>query len=249
MTLVTNEEVLFPRPLSGEPPLTTPSGTMPVRAPIVGSLVTLEPQDPHTHAEELYEAGHGSEEALRIWDYLAYGPWPNVDAYQATLAAQANTHDPIFFSVRLHATGKVCGQISIMDINAVNGSFEIGHIWFGPELQRTRAATEALFLSMDYPMTQLNYRRLQWRCNSLNKRSRAAANRLGFRFEGIFYNNLIFKGMNRDTAWYSILDDEWPEVRAKLQAWLDASNFDAMGQAQQSLSAMMSDRMPSQRRR
>ncbi len=248
MTLTQNHEQIFPRPLSGEPPLTQSTGTLPVRAAIVGKLVSLEPQDPEAHAEQLYEAGHGTAQALQIWDYLTYGPWPDVASYKTTLASQANSHDPLFFSVRVHATGKVCGQISIMDINAANGSFEIGHIWFGPELQRTRAATEALFLAMDYPMSQLHYRRLQWRCNSLNSRSRTAAQRLGFRFEGIFYNHLIFKGMNRDTAWYSILDDEWPEVRAKMQAWLDDSNFDAQGQALQSLAAMMSNRMPSQRR-
>ena len=248
MSLVNNDEVIFPRPLSGEPVTKPTSGLLPTRKDIVGTFVTLEPQDPQRHAEELYAAGHSTAEGLAIWDYLAYGPWPDLAAYKATLAAQANTHDPIFFSIRSHATGKVCGQISIMDLNAPNGVAEIGHIWFGPELQRTRAATEALFLAMDYPMSELGYRRMQWRCNSLNKRSRAAAKRLGFRFEGIFYNHLIFKGMNRDTAWYSILDDEWPEVRANLKTWLRDDNFDAQGLAKQSLSGLMSERKPSTRR-
>ena len=248
MPLVNNDEVIFPRPLSGEPVTNTPSGLLPTRKQIVGKGVTLEPQDPKRHAEELYEAGHSTTEGLAIWDYLVYGPWPDLAAYKASLAAQANTHDPIFFSIRSHATGKVCGQISIMDLHAANGVAEIGHIWFGPDLQRTREATEALFLAMDYPMSELGYRRMEWRCNSLNKRSRTAANRLGFRFEGIFYNHLIFKGMNRDTAWYSILDDEWPEVRGKLKIWLADDNFDTQGQAKQSLSALMSKRKPSTRR-
>jgi len=247
MALVTNDEAIFPRPLSGEPVIKPTSGLLPARKIIVGEEVTLEPLDPQVHTAELYEAGHSTPQGLAIWDYLAYGPWPDVASYQSTLAAQANSHDPIFFAIRCHASGKVCGQISIMDLHGPNGVAEIGHIWFGPELQRTRAATEALFLAMDYPMSELGYRRMQWRCNALNKRSRTAAKRLGFRFEGIFYNHMIFKGMNRDTAWYSILDDEWPDVCSKLKTWLDADNFDAQGQAKQSLSTMMRQRKSSRR--
>jgi len=126
----------------------------------------------------------------------------------------------------------------------VNGVIEIGHIWFGPQLQRTRAATEALYLMSRYAMDALGYRRMQWRCNSLNLRSRAAARRLGFRFEGIFYNHLIFKGRNRDTAWYSILDNEWPVVRELIEYWLSDDNFDSDGQAQRSLTQLMELRGP-----
>lgn len=144
--------------------------------------------------------------------------------------------------------GKAVGQASFLDIHAQNGVIEIGHIWFGPELQRTRGATEVLFLMIQHAMDDLGYRRMQWRCNALNAKSRTAARRLGFRFEGIFYNNLIFKGMNRDTAWYSILDDEWPEVREHMETWLAPSNFDENGRAKSSLSQVMQDRKPSTRR-
>lgn len=248
MSLTPNNESIFPRPLSGEPVHVSPPALVPARIELKGHRVTLEPQDAEQHAEALYEAGHNTPEGRAIWDYLTYGPWPDLAMYKQTLRAQSSSFDPIFYSIRNHQTGRVCGQVSIMDIHAQNGVAEIGHIWFGPELQRTREATEALYLAMDYPMSQLGYRRMQWRCNALNQRSRRAATRLGFRFEGIFYNHLIFKGMNRDTAWYSILDDEWPEVREYLQQWLSDANFDTAGHANQSLSAMMEQRQPSTRR-
>jgi hypothetical protein len=125
---------------------------------------------------------------------------------------------------------------------------EIGGIWFSPNLQRTRAATEALFLLLSYAMDELRYRRMQWRCNSLNVKSRNAARRLGFRFEGVFYNHQISKGRNRDTAWYSILDDEWPDVRANIERWLHDDNFDPGGKARSSLTEMMqAGRTPSTR--
>jgi len=134
-----------------------------------------------------------------------------------------------------------------LDNNAQNGVTEIGHIWFAPELQRTRAATETLFLMLCYAFDDLKYRRMQWRCNSLNQKSRGAAHRLGFRFEGIFYNHLIFKGKNRDTAWYSILDSEWQEVRAIIGNWLKLENFDDAGVPLTSLIDKMSQRTNSGR--
>jgi RimJ/RimL family protein N-acetyltransferase len=241
-------EEIFPRPLSGEKLTALPPALVPSRIPIPGQYVTLEPLDASRHAAALYEVSHASEQALKIWDYLTYGPWPDVEAYAQTLRAQSASFDPVFFAIRSNETGQFGGQASFLDIQAQNGVTEIGHIWFGPELQRTRAATEALFLMLCHAMDDLGYRRMQWRCNALNAKSRAAARRLGFRFEGIFYNNLIFKGMNRDTAWYSILDDEWPEVRQKIADWLDPSNFDAEGQAKNSLSNAMANRTPSTRR-
>nr|WP_138934959.1 GNAT family protein [Roseovarius arcticus] len=164
------------------------------------------------------------------------------------MRTQSASFAPIFYAIRCNKTGKVSGQASFLDNNAQNGSTEIGHIWFGPKLQRTRGATEALFWMLDHAMTNLRYRRMQWRCNALNAKSRGAARRLGIRFEGIFYNNLIFKGMNRDTAWYSIFDDEWPEVRVKIQCWLDSANFDANGAPKSSQTEMMQQRSPSTRR-
>jgi RimJ/RimL family protein N-acetyltransferase len=143
--------------------------------------------------------------------------------------------------------GKACGQTSFLDIQPEHGVIEVGSIWFSLTLQRTRSATEAMYLMLRYAMDDLGYRRMQWRCNALNAASRAAARRLGFRFEGIFYNHMIFKGRNRDTAWYSILDDEWPEVRKIMERWLAPSNFDQDGKANTSLAALMEERGPSRR--
>ena len=247
MSEPTGYEAIYPRPLSGAPVADLPPALIPSRVPLPGEYVTLEPLDPALHAPELYEASHGSDAALKIWDYLTYGPWPDMAAYQTALRTQSASFDPVFFAIRSKVSGKVCGQASFLDINAQNGVTEIGHIWFGPELQRTRGATEALFLMLCNAMDDQGYRRMQWRCNALNAKSRSAARRLGFRFEGIFYNNLIFKGKNRDTAWYSILDDEWPEVRAIIAAWLSADNFDGDGKHKSSLSEAMQNRSPSRR--
>ena len=247
MKTTTDLEQIHPRPLSGEIVKNLPSGLVPARMPLVGQLVTLEPQDASRHAVELFEASHSTADALKIWDHLTYGPWPSVEQYAATIRSQSASLDPVFYAIRSNETGRACGQASFLDIHAENGVTEIGHIWFGPELQRTRAATEALFLMLCNAMDDQKYRRMQWRCNALNAKSRKAAQRLGFRFEGIFYNHLIFKGMNRDTAWYSILDDEWPEVKEKIGSWLADSNFKANGQARTSLFEMMQSRTPSTR--
>lgn len=237
----------YPRPLSGAKVSKLPSGLIPARTPLDGQTVVLEPIDPARHASELYAAGHGSPAADAIWDYLAYGPWTDENAMASWMRGCAASHDPMFYAIRPKDGGKALGMCSYLNIVPGNGSIEIGHIWFGPEMQRTRAATEALFLMLDYAMTDLGYRRMEWKCNSLNERSRHAAHRLGFRFEGVFYNHLIFKGMNRDTAWFSILDDEWPEVRGHLASWLSDDNFDDAGKAKTSLVAAMQDRLPSRR--
>lgn len=241
-------EDIYPRPLSGDTVLKTPPGLLPPRIPLVGSDVTLEPMNADKHAAELFKASHGTNEALKIWDYLTYGPWADVESYAQVIKTQSASHDPIFYAIISNETGKACGQASFLDNHALNGVTEIGHIWFAPSLQRTRGATEALFLMLSHAMSDLGNRRMQWRCNAKNEKSRAAAHRLGFRFEGIFYNHLIFKGMNRDTAWYSILDDEWPEVRDHIQLWLNDANFDDKAHSINSLSEMMKNRTPSTRR-
>jgi RimJ/RimL family protein N-acetyltransferase len=240
-------ETAYPRPVSGVPITAYPSGLVPSRQVLSGRFIRLEPLDPAAHAEELYAAGHGSEEALHIWDYLPHGPWLDQAAFTAHLRNQAADLDLIRFVLRPASAGRASGMASYMDINARDGVIEIGGIWFSLALQRTRAATEALFLLLSYAMDELRYRRMQWRCNALNDKSRNAARRLGFRFEGIFYNHMVVKGRNRDTAWYSILDDEWPEIRSITQAWLDDENFDTAGRSRRSLSAMMTQRAPSAR--
>jgi RimJ/RimL family protein N-acetyltransferase len=237
----------FPRPLSGHAVANPPKGLVPARTMLPGRDVQWEPLDPALHAAGLYSASHGSDEALRIWDYLPAGPWPEEAAFQVWLRSQAAAFDPIRFALRHRATATLVGMAGYLDIRPLDGVIEIGGIWFTPALQRTRAATEALFLLLIYAMDDLGYRRMQWRCNSLNLKSRNAARRLGFRFEGVFYNHMVNKGRNRDTAWYSILDDEWPEVREIIKSWLDDRNFDAAGNARHSLSTLMQQRTPSRR--
>ncbi len=244
-------EVAFPRPLSGNTVAQLPSGLVPARVALEGKVVGLEPLDPRRHGAELYEASHGSDEGRRVWDYLPDGPWPDAAAFEGWLKDMAAAFEYVFYAIRPkadgRANGRVCGMASYLDIHPKTGVIEIGYIWFAPSLQRTRGATEALVLMLAYAMDALAYRRMQWRCNALNRKSRVAARRLGFRFEGIFHNHMIFKGMNRDTAWYSILDDEWPEVRAIIASWLDDENFDGEGRARRSLGEMMGQRSPSLR--
>jgi RimJ/RimL family protein N-acetyltransferase len=236
----------FQRPLSGAKVGRLPSALVPARTALIGPLVTLEPLDAAQHAGDLFEASHGSATALRIWDYLPVGPWGSEAEYTTVLRQQTARHEQVYYAVR-PAEGKACGQTSFLDIQPETGVIEIGSIWFGLTLRRTRSATEALYLMLRYAMDDLGYRRMQWRCNALNSASRAAAGRLGFRFEGIFYNHMIFKGKNRDTAWYSILDDEWSEIRAILEQWLAPSNFDQDDLARTSLTALMVQRGPCRR--
>jgi RimJ/RimL family protein N-acetyltransferase len=247
LTMEYDLEQPFPRLLSGSAVTNPPSGLVPSRSPLSGRFIRLEPLDPAIHVEELYRAGHGSDEALYIWDYLPHGPWSDQASFTLHLRNQAADLDQIRFVLRPVSTGTASGMASYMDIQPRDGVIEIGGIWFSPDLQRTRAATEALFLLLSYAMDDLRYRRMQWRCNSLNVKSRNAARRLGFRFEGVFYNHMIVKGRNRDTAWYSILDDEWPEVRTIIQEWLDDENFDTAGRPRRSLSETMHHRSPSRR--
>jgi RimJ/RimL family protein N-acetyltransferase len=146
--------------------------------------------------------------------------------------------DRAFYAFCDPVTGQAVGMATYLDIQPKAGVIEIGAIWFAPDVARTRRATESLFLMLCYAMDDLGYRRMQWRCNALNTKSRAAAKRLGFRFEGIWFNHMVVKGRNRDTAWYSILDTEWPAIRQRIETWLDPVNFDAAGMQRRSLSAM-----------
>lgn len=245
---MTGLEDLYPRPLSGHIVTTPPPALVPPRSVIEGQHVVLEPLNPAEHCSALYVASHSSEEALHIWDYMKVGPWAEEAAYLAYVRQLSSSFDPVAYVVRSKETDRVCGQITFLDIHPETGVIEIGNIWFAPELQRTRAATEALFLMIKQAMDDLGYRRMQWRCNALNKKSRQAARRLGFRFEGIFYNDTIAKGRNRDTAWYSILDSEWPELRGIIESWLADDNFDDNDKQKQSLLEMTVSREPTERR-
>jgi RimJ/RimL family protein N-acetyltransferase len=226
------------RELSSAPVNPLPPALYPPRTPIEGRYARLEPVDSRVHAADLFRAAHAGENSDRIWDYMAYGPWSSETAFAAWLRDCASTADPVYYAIADLQHGRFTGMASLMDIQPKAGGIEIGHIWLGLELQRTRAATEALYLLMAHSLDDLGYRRLQWKCNALNQASRSAALRLGFEFEGVLYQHQIPKGQNRDTAYYSILDYEWPLIRASFQTWLDPENFDEAGRQKQSLGEM-----------
>lgn len=223
------------RELSGALVDPLPPAVRPARVALEGRYARLEPVDPRVHIEELFAAGHNVPGADDVWTYLPYGPFVSREAFAAWVRDCAASADPIFFAIADREQERFLGMASMMDIQPKVGGIEIGHIWFGPELQRTRAATEALFLMMTYALDELGYRRMQWKCNALNQPSRNAALRLGFDFEGILYQHQIPKGNNRDTAYYSILDYEWPLIRENFETWLDPENFDEQGRQRVSL--------------
>jgi len=203
----------------------------PTPAPIVlrGKRVLLRPLDPRADAEELYRISHEPSGDQSIWTYLPEGPYPSSAALRAALQARQHSRDPLFFAIVPGGQVKAQGVASLLRIKPEHGVLEVGHIWYGPALRRTAAATEAIYLLARHALDELGYRRLEWKCDALNARSRRAAERLGFQFEGIFARHMVVKGRNRDTAWYAITDVSWPHVRAALEAWLDESNFDAHG--------------------
>jgi RimJ/RimL family protein N-acetyltransferase len=209
---------------------------LPARVPIRGQYVVLEPLH-RRHAAELWQAGQAPG-GQASWDYMGYGPFASADALTAFVGDFATGHDPMAWAVRPVTTGIVTGWLTLMDIQPKNAAIEIGHIWFGPALQRTRAATEAMFLLMRLAMDELGYRRLVWKCNALNAPSRRAAERLGFTYEGTLRAHLIIKGRRRDTAFYSIIEHEWPPCRDALLAWLAPANFGPDGTAKRGLAAI-----------
>jgi RimJ/RimL family protein N-acetyltransferase len=198
----------------------------PARRALAGQRVRLEPVAPERHADDLHAAAAGDP---RLWDYLPYGPFPDAGELRAHLARQASSSDALFFSVVDSATGRAVGVVSYLRIEPAHACIEIGHIWFGAPLQRTPGATETIYLLARHAFDDLGNRRLEWKCDAANARSRRAAERFGFTFEGVFRQHMIVKGRNRDTAWFSILDSEWPAARAGFEAWLAPENFDAEG--------------------
>ena len=196
----------------------------------------VEPLDPARHAAELFEAQAADREG-RHWTYLFEEKPPSPDAYRAWSERSASTDDPLFHAIIDLADGKAVGVAAFMRIDRNHGVIEVGHINFAPRLQRTRQATEAIFLMMRRAFDELGYRRFEWKCDSLNAPSRAAALRFGFTFEGIFRQAIGYKGRNRDTAWFSITDREWPAIRAAFEAWLAPGNFDSGGRQVKALAA------------
>ena len=203
-------------------------------ARIEGRFVTLERLDPARHAEDLFAANQGQD---WVWDYLGYGPFDELAAYRDWQAQMAAKTDLFFYALRDRASGKTGGLASFMRIDRANGVIEIGHIEIAPPMQQTPAATEAISLMIGWAFAA-GYRRVEWKCDALNAPSRRAALRYGFVYEGIFRQHMIYKGRNRDTAWFAIIDSDWPRLAAAHAAWLAPGNFDATGRQRQSLAAL-----------
>ena len=201
---------------------------LPGSEPMVGRTCRLEPADLRRHAGELWEASCADEEGA-MWTYLPYGPFPSSDLYRSWMRSTCLGRDPLFFTIVSAASGRALGMASYLRAQPANGVIEVGHVQYSPLLQRTTEATEAMYLMMERVFDELGYRRYEWKCDALNARSRRAALRLGFHFEGIFRQAAVYKGRNRDTAWYSITDFEWPAVKTALERWLDPANFDEEG--------------------
>jgi RimJ/RimL family protein N-acetyltransferase len=228
----------------GEPVEPLPSGRAPERAAIPGRYARLEPLDPARHAASLFACSHGRAEDAALWTYMAYGPFPDQGAFESWAEDRARSTDPLFFAIIGEASAAASGMASWLNIVPTHGTIEIGHIWFSPPLQKTRAATEAIFLMIRHAFDDLRYRRIEWKCDSLNQASRRAALRFGFSYEGTFRQHMVVKGRNRDTAWFAMLDREWPAIRTAFERWLSPENFDADGRQRASLSALIADRRP-----
>jgi len=202
---------------------------------LAGAHVRIEPLDPARHGAGLWAAASAGDP--RLWDYLPYGPFHDEAAFAAWLATVPGDagSDERFYAILRAADGVPAGMIAYARIAPAQGRIEIAHVWFGAALQRTPAATEAVFLLAEHAFEGLGNRRLEWKCNDLNARSRRAAERFGFTYEGVFRQDMVVRGRNRDTAWFSLLDGEWPAAGAAFRAWLAPENFDADGTQRRSL--------------
>lgn len=209
----------------------------PPLSPIQGRYCRLEPLDPRRHARDLYEANSLDREG-RMWTYLPWGPYADFDAYLAAMHAGLERPNFVTCTIVTPDGGKAVGTASYLNINSAAGSIEVGAITYSPALQRTRAGTEAMYLMMRRVFDELGYRRYEWKCNALNAPSRAAAERYGFRYEGLFRQADVVKGRNRDTAWYSIIDSEWAILKAGFERWLEPGNFAADGRQRTSLAQL-----------
>jgi RimJ/RimL family protein N-acetyltransferase len=208
---------------------------LPSRTVLAGRDVRVTPLDPAVHSDALFAAAGGREHEA-LWVYMHHGPFEDRRAFDAYMADRAAREDPFSFAIVDAASGRACGLAALMRIDPPNRVIEVGSILYSAALQKTRGATEAMYLLARYVFEELGYRRYEWKCHALNAPSRAAALRLGFSFEGIFRQHMIVKGRSRDTAWYSMLDTEWPVRKAALERWLAPDNFDANGRQRTRLS-------------
>jgi RimJ/RimL family protein N-acetyltransferase len=230
------EELPLGEPLEWTPP------SPPAPLTLHGAHVLLRAVQPELDAQPLFEVSHPPSGDPAIWTYLPDGPYESVERLRAMLAWARRSHDPLYFAIVPAGESRALGLASYMRIVPEFGVIEIGGIWFAPSLQRTTAASEAIFLLARHAFDELGYRRLEWKCNALNAASRRAAERFGFTFEGVFRQHMVVKGRNRDTAWFSIADGEWPAVRAAFEEWLADANFDAAGGQRRRLGELIAQR-------
>jgi RimJ/RimL family protein N-acetyltransferase len=205
-------------------------------ATVRGRLCRLEILDAGRHAKDLFEANRRDERG-GMWTYLPYGPFDELPAYDRWVREVAAVNDPSFHAIVDLATSRAVGVASYLRIDPTAGSIEVGHIAYSPLLQKTPAATEAMYLMMRRAF-ELGYRRYEWKCDALNAGSRAAAQRLGFSYEGVFRQARVNKGRNRDTAWFAVIDSEWPALDRAFRQWLDPNNFDEAGRQRTSLASL-----------
>ena len=214
------------QPVGDPVPDWTPPGHSP-REAMEGRFCRLEPLDAGTHAEALHAANELDKDG-RSWTYLPYGPFESFEAYHAWISSASKTSDPLFFAICRKTDGVPVGVASYLRIDPAKGSIEVGHLHFSEQMKQSPIATEAMYLMMQKAF-ELGYRRYEWKCDALNAASRAAAQRLGLSYEGVFRQAAVYKGRSRDTAWYATIDAEWPELEQAFMRWLDPENFDEEG--------------------
>ncbi|MDP5007713.1 MAG: GNAT family N-acetyltransferase [Glaciimonas sp.] len=211
---------------------------IPQLTPIEGRSVRLLPVDVQRDAAPLFEAANGNGADAHQWDYLYQGPFHHMDEVKTWLTTCAASKDPLFFTIIDQQTGMPEGILSFLAVTPEHGSIEIGHIWFSARMQRSCKATKIIYLLAKLAFEELGYRRLEWKCNDRNQRSKKAADRFGFTAEGLFRQHRVFKGQSRDTAWFSMLDHEWPLQRSVFETWLNPANFDGQGQQLHTMQAI-----------
>lgn len=210
----------------GEPVENWATRDRPGNVILVGSHCILESLSADRHARELYDA-YTQAPDFRDWTYLPVGPFKNESEYRRYVEEITKSSDPKHYAVLSKESGKAVGTLSLMRIEPAHGVVEVGYVIFSPLLKQTTAATEAHYLLMTYVFDELKYRRYEWKCDSLNEPSYNAAQRLGFSFEGIFRQAIVYKGRSRDTAWFSIIDKDWPKLKKAFQGWLSKDNFNS----------------------
>lgn len=206
----------------------TPAQTPPM-TPLVGRYVRLEKLDPAEHTNALFTAQSGPNSDDRTWLYMGRGPFPDEASFRDYVKLMASTADPAAYAV-IPTDGDPAGILTYLRINEQHGSIEIGHIWYGASIQRSPVTTEVVYLTAKHAFEDLGYRRFEWKCDNSNERSKRAALRFGFTYEGTFRNHLVVRDRNRDTAWFAMTVEDWPSIKAAFEAWLDPSNFDEAGQ-------------------